>query len=283
MQSSLLLTGLGLRAPHYADFLTKRPGVAWLEVHSENYFGEGGRDLHVLENIRCDYPISLHGVSLSLGSADELNWQQLKKLKDLSMRIDPCLISDHLSWSSLGGQYFHDLLPLPYTEEALNHIVQRIQQIQTYLNRQILIENIASYLRFPISTMTECEFIKEVAQRSGCGLLLDVNNVYVSGINLGYDPMTYIASIPADLIQEIHLAGLATTHVGNADVLIDSHDQFIHPAVWELYRQSITQLGHKPTIIEWDANLPPLDTLCLEAYRAEKIMREQYVATKLTD
>lgn len=282
MQSPLSLTGIGLRTPHYSEVLEKRPGVAWLEVHSENYFGDGGKPLHILEKIRKDYPISLHGVSLSLGSADELNWQHLKKLKDLAARIRPCLISEHLSWSSVEGQYLHDLLPLPYTEEALTHVVQRIQQVQDYLHTQILIENISSYMTYPISAMPEQEFLTQVAQRSGCGILLDVNNVYVNATNLGFDPVTYIAAMPSALVQEIHLAGFTSSTVGDTEVLIDTHNQLIAPAVWDLYSQTIKHLGHKPTIIEWDSDLPTLETLYLEAYRAEKIMREHYAAAKLT-
>lgn len=274
MKSSLLLTGIGLRSAHYTEFLEKRPGVAWLEVHSENYFGEGGRALTILENLRRDYPISLHGVSLSLGSADELNWQHLKKLRDLVTHIDPCLISDHLSWSSIEGQYLHDLLPLPYTEEALQHIVGRIQQVQDYLKHQILIENISSYVQYTSSTIPEHDFVREVALKSGCGILLDINNIYVSATNLDQDPYAYIDAMPANLVQEIHLAGFTTTIINEKEVLIDSHNRPIVPAVWDLYRKAIQQLGRKPTIIEWDTDIPTLDTLCLEAYRAEKIMKE---------
>lgn len=283
MKSSLLLTGIGLRAPHYSEFLEKRPSVAWLEVHSENYFAEGGKSLHVLEKVRRDYPISLHGVGLSLGSADELNWQHLKKLRDLITYIDPCLISEHLSWSSLDGQYLHDLLPLPYTEEALNHVVSRIQQVQDYLHRQILIENVSSYIRYKHSTLLEQDFLREVALKSGCGILLDINNIYVNATNLGFDPHTYLTGIPANLVQEIHLGGFTTTTIQDREVLIDSHNRPVVPAVWNLYKEAIRQLGRKPTIIEWDADLPSLDTLCLEAYRAEKIMREtQHEPAKLT-
>lgn len=282
MKSSLLLTGIGLRAPHYTEFLEKRPGVAWLEVHSENYFAEGGKPLHILEQIRRDYPISLHGVGLSLGASDELNWQHLKKLRDLIVRINPCLVSDHLSWSSIDGHYLHDLLPLPYTEESLEHIVSRIQQVQDYLNRQILIENISSYIRYENSTIPEYEFLQTVAKKSGCAILLDINNIYVSATNLGFNPEVYLNAISADLVQEIHLAGFTTTVIDEKEVLIDTHNRPIVPAVWNLYRKAIQQLGAKPTIIEWDSDLPSLDTLCLEAYRAEKILRETYVATKLT-
>lgn len=283
MKSSLLLTGIGLRTKHYVEFLEKRPDVAWVEVHSENYFAEGGKSLHNLEKIRLDYPISLHGVGLSLGSTDELNWQHLKKLRDLTARIDPCLVSDHLSWSSLDGQYFHDLLPLPYTDETLKHMVLRIQQVQDYLHRQILIENISSYVGFESSTLSEWDFLREVAVQSGCGILLDVNNIYVNAVNLGFDPNIYINAIPAKLVQEIHLAGFTTTKIDDKEVLIDSHNRPVLPAVWDLFRQSITHLGTKPTIIEWDADLPALETLCLEAYRAEQIIRKVYVDAKHTN
>lgn len=282
MKSSLLLTGIGLRAPHYTEFIDKHPGVAWIEVHSENYFAEGGKSLQRLETIRRDYPVSLHGVSLSLGSADELNWQHIKKLHDLINRIHPCLISDHLSWSSIHGQYLHDLLPMPYTQEALEHLVARIQQIQDYLKRQILIENVSSYVHYQASTYTEHDFLIAVAKQAGCGILLDVNNVYVSASNLNFDPYAYITAIPGHLVQEIHLAGFTTSVINGKDVLIDSHNKPVLPAVWDLYRHAILQVGRKPTIIEWDTDLPSLDTLCLEAYRAEKIMRESYDTAKLT-
>jgi len=282
MQSNLLLTGVGLRAPHYSEMLEKKPGLAWLEVHSENYFSEGGRPLHLLQQIRQDYPISLHGVSLSPGSADDLNWAHLKQLKDLAERIDACLISDHLAWSSINGQYLHDLLPVPYTQETLDYMAQKIQQAQDYLKRQIIIENISSYLSHPDSSMTEWDFLVKLATQAGCGILLDVNNIYVSSCNLGFDPNDFLAGIPGDLVQEIHLGGFESTQIDGSEVLIDTHSQAIVPAVWDLYRQTITRIGRKPTIIEWDSSLPGLDTLCLEAFRAEKIMRECYDTAKLT-
>lgn len=282
MDTSLLLTGIGFRAQHSAEFLEKRPSVAWLEVHSENYFGEGGKHLHILEQLRKDYPISLHGVGLSLGSADELNWHYLKQLRDLTTSINPCLVSDHLSWSSIEGHYLHDLLPFPYTHESLEHLVSRIQQVQDYLQRQILIENISYYVQFDSSTYAESVFLTEVAQRSGCGILLDVNNVYVNATNFGFDPQHFIRNMPAKLVQEIHLAGFTTTLIHEKETLIDTHNRPVVPAVWDLYRYTIQQLGLKPTIIEWDKDLPTLAALCLEAYRAEKIMRECHAAAKRT-
>lgn len=283
MKSALLLTGIGLRAPHYSEFIEKQPKVAWIEVHSENYFVEGGVPLYTLETAREQYPISLHGVGLSLGSADELNWRHLKQLRDLILRINPCLISDHLSWSSINGQYLHDLLPLPYTKESLEHIISRIEQIQNYLNRQILIENISSYIQFDASTISEPEFLTTIAERSGCGLLLDINNLYVNATNFGYDPLKYISTIPTKYVQEIHLAGFTTRLIQDKEILIDTHNRPIVPAVWELYRQAIQLLGRKPTIIEWDSELPSLDTLYLEAYRAETILKEAHVITKSTN
>ena len=279
MKSSLRLTGIGLRTPHLTEILETRPGVAWLEIHSENYFGEGGKFIGLLEKIRQHYPISLHGVNLSIGSSDEINWQHVKKLKDLIARMNPCLISDHLSWSSINGQYFHDLLPLPYTEEALKHIVNRICDIQTFLGSQILIENISSYVAYTHSTITEWEFIKEISQQSGCGILLDVNNIYVNAMNHHFNPTTYLTAIPGQLVQEIHLAGFTTTTIGDKEILIDTHNRPIVPAVWALYRQAILHFGIKPTMIEWDSEIPALPTLYLEAYRAEQILRDVYDTT----
>jgi uncharacterized protein (UPF0276 family) len=282
MMSPLRLTGVGLRPPHYTDFLEAKPAVAWVEVHSENYLQSSSNALNNLENIRKNYPVSLHGVGLSLGSADELNWQYLHKLKELITRLDPCLISDHLSWASINGQYLHDLLPLPYTEETLTHLVTRIKQVQDYLQRQLLIENISSYVSFSESTIPECEFINEVATLAGCGILLDVNNVYVSACNLGFDASDYISKMNASLVQEIHLAGFTVSPIDGNDILIDSHSRAVVPAVWELYRETIKLLGCKPTIVEWDDNIPSIDTLFLEAQRAETIMRESYDIAKLT-
>ncbi len=281
MKSALQLTGVGLRPEHYADVIDQKPGLAWLEVPSEVYFAEGGHAITMLTQIREFYPISLHGMSMSLGSTDELNWQYLKSLRDLMQRIDPCLISDHLAWCSIDGQYLHDLLPLPYTEESLEHLVPRIQQVQDYLGKQLLIENIASYLSYDHSTIPEWQFLTELANRAGCGVLLDLTNVYVSSTNLGFDPLRYVSGLTSAVIQEIHVSGFSSTILDEKEVLIDSHNRLIVPAVWDLYRYAIQHLGTKPTIIEWDSDLPPLATLCLEAYRAEQIMRNAHAAAKL--
>lgn len=281
--SSFSLTGIGLRTPHYSEILQKLPPLAFLEVHSENYFVEGGKPLYFLEKLREHYPISLHSISSSLGSTDELNWHHLKKLKELVQRIDPCFISDHLCWSSIEGRYLHDLLPMPYTEEALSHMVARIQQVQEFLNQSILIENVSSYVQYRISSMPEWQFLTEVAQQSGCGILLDINNIYVNSMNHDFDPESYLAAIPSHLVKEMHLAGFSTNTIHGKEILIDTHNRPVVPGVWELYRMAVQHLGQKPTLIEWDKDIPSLDTLCSEAYRAEKIRREHHVITSVTN
>ena len=200
-------------------------------------------------------------------------------MRGLIQRVNPCLVSDHLSWSSINGQYLHDLLPLPYTEETLQHVVERIKQVQDYLDRQILIENISSYVTFNASTLTEWDYLRAVAEQSGCGILLDINNMYVNATNHGFNPLTYLAAIPPHLVHELHLGGFADAVIDGKQVLIDSHNQSIVPGVWDLYRQAIQHLGTKPTIIEWDTQLPSLAELCSEASRAEEIIREGYATT----
>lgn len=280
MKTPLRLTGIGLRTPHHTELLEKRPGVAWVEVHSENFFAEGGKAIQTLDAVCKLYPVSLHGVGLSLGSHDELNWQHLKKLRELINRVNPCLVSEHLSWSSIHGRYLNDLLPLPYTQEAVDHLVLRIQQVQDYLKRQILIENISAYIRYPESEMPEHEFLNQIAVKSGCGILLDINNLYVNSRNLGVDSTAYLKAMPRESIQEFHLSGFTSTTIDMNEILIDSHNRAVMPAVWDLYREAIDIIGRKPTIIEWDTDLPSLDTLCLEASKAETILRESYVAAK---
>lgn len=281
MESPLKLSGIGLRAPHYGDILAKKPELAWVEIHSENYFVDNHHTIS-LEKIRTHYPVSLHGVCMSIGSADDINWQHLASLKQLCERIDPCLVSDHLSWSSIDGRYLHDLLPLPYTEEALKHVSDKISQIQDYLQRQILLENISTYVRFNHSTLPEVEFINAVADAAGCGILLDINNLYLNATNLGFNPIHYLNALNPLHIQELHLAGFSTMMIEDREILIDSHNQPIVPAVWDLYRIAIQRFGIKPTIIEWDKDLPSLESLCLEAYRAEKIQRDIYVTRSTT-
>lgn len=266
--------GIGLRTPHYRELLDTLPPIGWFEVHSENYFGEGGQPLYFLERFRSRYPLSLHGVGLSLGSTDPLNSTHLRKLKSLVDRFEPGLVSDHLCWSSVGGQFLNDLLPLPYTEEALIHVVTRIGEAQDYLRRQILVENVSSYLQYKHSTIPEWEFLAEVSRRAGCGILLDVNNIYVSAENHQFDPLTYINAIPAAPVQEIHLAGFDS----NGDCLIDTHGKPVFDAVWSLYTRTIERLGPKPTLIEWDTHIPVLDVLLGEAWKARTIL-EKHDAT----
>lgn len=282
MKPALQLTGIGLRLPHIQRFLETKPPLAWVEVHSENFFGDGGKNVALLSEIRKHYPVSLHGVGLSLGSTDDLNWQHLKSLRELIHHIEPCLISDHLAWSSINGQYFHDLFPLPYTEESLAHLVNRIQQVQDYLQTQILIENISSYITFDTSEMSEYTFLAEVAEAAGCGILLDINNIHVTSYNLSLDPYAYIDAIPPELVQEFHLGGHSRELINEREVLIDTHNQPVTAAVWDLYRYAIRHIGTKATIIEWDSTLPTLESLCEEAEAAEQIMRDTYAATKLT-
>lgn len=268
--------GIGLRAEHYIEVLETLPAIGWLEVHSENYFGAGGKPLHFLKRIRAHYPLSLHGVGLSMGSTDPLNTAHLAKLKDLIRRFEPALVSEHLSWGSVGGRYLNDLLPLPYTEEALRHMVERVSKVQDYLGRQILIENISSYLQYQISTIPEWEFLAELARRSGCGLLLDVNNIYVSARNHGFDARTYLQAIPMDRVQEIHLAGFTVNRFEDGEILIDTHNRPVSQAVWGLYRLAVQRFGPIPTLIEWDTDLPPLAVLLDEAHQADAILEEYH-------
>jgi uncharacterized protein len=263
--------GIGLRAPHYRELLETLPPIGWLEVHSENYFGNGGQPLHYLERCCSHYPLSLHGVGLSLGSVDPLNATHLAKLKALIERFEPGLVSDHLCWGSVGGRYLNDLLPLPYTEEALAHISRRVSEAQDYLGRQMLVENVSSYLRYTHSTIPEWEFLRAVAERSGCGILLDVNNIYVSACNHGFDAAEYLNAIPIQPVQEIHLAGFDS----NGDCLIDTHGKPVYDDVWPLYAKAIERFGAVPTLIEWDTDIPALEVLLGEARKAQAIMEQR--------
>ena len=259
--------GIGLRAAHYRDFLDSNPLVGWLEVHSENYFGEGGYDLHVLEQLRSRYPVSLHGVALSIGSADGLRNAHLAKLKRLVDRVEPALVSEHLCWAAIGPRHFNDLLPLPYTQEALDLVVSHVCEVQDTLRRRILVENVSSYLQFRASEMSEFAFLAELAKRSGCGVLFDVNNVYVNSVNHGFDPQQALLEIAVESVAEIHLAG----HSAAGDLLIDDHGSRVAPPVWDLYEAACRRFGAVPTLIEWDTSIPPLDVLLDEAGRAAHI------------
>lgn len=266
------LSGIGLRAPHYREILETQPALGWLEVHSENFFGDGGQPHYFLTRCRERYPLSMHGVGLGLGSTDALDELHMSKLRRLIDRYQPFVVSDHLSWSAVEGRHLNDLLPLPYTEEALDHFCRRVSQLQEVLGRQILIENVSSYLRYSHSTIPEWQFVAEVAIRTGCGLLFDVNNVYVNAVNHGFEPAEYIAAIPADAVQEIHLAG----HDTNGQCLIDTHGTPVIDAVWALYDLTVARMGSKPTLIEWDTDIPPLSTLLTHADKARTIMQEYH-------
>jgi uncharacterized protein len=267
-----LSAGIGLRSQHYRDVLEAQPTVGWFEVHSENYFGKGGAPLHYLEKIREDYPISLHGVGMSLGSVDALDGQHLAQLKGLIDRIEPGLVSEHLSWGSFGGDFLNDLASLPYTEEALLHVAGRIAHVQDFLGRQILVENPSSYLEFQHSTYQEQDFLNELSRRTGCGILLDVNNVYVSCHNHGWDALDYLQGIAAERVEELHLAGHSINRVAGRDILIDTHNQKVCSEVWALYQTALRVVGTKPTLIEWDTDIPALSVLIAEAHQANSYL-----------
>jgi uncharacterized protein (UPF0276 family) len=265
--------GIGLRFPHHQQVLETKPPVAWFEVHSENLFG-GGSVRQTLLDIRHHYPIALHGVGLSLGSAEGLDARHLARVAELVRMIEPGLVSEHLSWSVVGGEYLADLLPLPMTEEALEVVCRHVQQTQEALRRDILIENPSTYLQFPHSSIPEWEFIAEVVRRTGCGVLCDVNNLYLSADNHGWNATTYLESLPADAIGEIHLAGHAIcTLKDDQRVRIDDHGSRVAAEVWQLFAQSLQRFGPKPTLIEWDTNIPTLEVLLDEAARAAELMR----------
>ena len=263
-----VFAGIGLCSPHVARVRAERPLVSWLEVHSENYFVDGGPAIAALEAIRRDYPISLHGVGLSLGSADALDAKHLGRLKHLISRIDPGAVSEHLCWSHVDGRHLNDLLPLPFTEEALALVCDRVDAVQSALGRTLLVENVSAYVRFDDDAMSEWEFVAAVARRTGCKLLFDVNNIYVNAVNHGFDASAYLAAIPADAVAEIHLAGFDSSGA----CLIDTHGTRVAPPVWELYRATVARFGPKPTLIEWDTDIPPLEILLDEAAQAQIIL-----------
>jgi uncharacterized protein (UPF0276 family) len=245
--------------------LATRPALPFLEVHSENFFGEGGQPLRYLARFRQDYPISTHGVGLSLGSTDPLDPTHLHRLKRLVEMVDPILVSEHLCWVGAGGRFLNDLLPIPYTEESLDHVVRRVEQVQDYLGRRILVENVSSYLEFTASSIPEWEFVAEVSRRAGCGILLDVNNIHVNACNHGFDARTFIDAMPPAAVGEIHLAGFEDT----GRMLIDTHGAPVCDEVWALYAYALARTGVVPTLIEWDTDIPPLEVLLGEARKAD--------------
>jgi len=259
--------GLGLRVDHYEAILADNPPVDWFEALTENYLVPGGKPLDYLMRIRERYPMVLHGVSLSIGSTQTLDRNYLAQLKALAARVEPHWISDHLCWTGIAGRNMHDLLPLPYTEEALSNVVERVRVVQDVLGRRLLLENVSSYVTYRDSQVTEWEFLREIAQRADCLLLLDVNNIYVSSVNHEFNPLDYLNAIPVDRVQQIHLAG----HENHGDYLIDTHDHPVPDPVWELYDAAVRRFGNVSTMIERDANIPPLEELCCELDAARQL------------
>jgi len=259
--------GLGLRTDHYEEVINEHPDVDWFEVVSENYMVDGGKPLHYLDEVRSRYPLAMHGVSLSIGGTDPLDRGYLGRLKALAGRIQPWWISDHLCWTGFQGDILHDLMPLPYTEEALAHVVDRVAQVQEFLGQRILLENVSSYVSYRHSAMTEWEFLREVAERADCLILLDINNVYVSATNHEFDPQDYLCGIPAERVYQFHLAG----HSRSGEILVDTHDQDVPDPVWQLYAGAVRRFGRVSTMIERDADIPPLAELLAELDQARRV------------
>jgi uncharacterized protein (UPF0276 family) len=267
--------GVGLRPDHYANFLDKPPSsVDWVEVITENYLDwpdrPAGRARQILEKVRRHLPVALHGVSLSIGSADPLSWDYLKRLKNLIDAIDPMIVSDHLCWTGVDGANLHDLLPLPYTRKVIEHITDKILTVQDFLGRRIILENVSSYLQFPVSEMSEAEFVSAISDRSDCGILLDINNVYVNAFNHNFDPVKYINSLPAPRIAQIHLAG----HRKKGEILLDTHDEPVRDGVWDLYRYALKRVGPVSAMIERDGKIPEWTELERELLKLRRITEE---------
>ena len=268
--------GVGLKPAHYRDILEDMPDIGWIEVHPENYMGAGGLPHHMLERVRAHYPLSLHGVGLSIGGVGPLDGEHLMRLRSLAERYEPGLFSEHLAWSTHEGVYLGDLLPLPYTEETLAHVARHVDETQSFIGRRMLIENPSTYVRFAQSDMSEIDFLTALVHRTGCGLLLDVNNVFVSAANHKYDAAAYIDAFPVEHIGEIHLAGHAEIEDDNGEpLLIDTHNRCVLDEVWRLYRRAISRAGPVPTLIEWDSDIPEWPVLFEEAARAERIMQDR--------
>jgi uncharacterized protein (UPF0276 family) len=259
--------GVGLRAPHYRQFLEQRPQVGWLEVHTENYLSQSGWDWHVLQQLRRDYPFSLHGVGLGLGSARGFSDAHLERVRALVERVDPFLVSEHLSWGAVHDRNLNDLLPLTLDQAALGLLAERVERVQEKLRRKILLENVSTYVRFRDDAMSEAEFMAALARRTGCGLLLDVNNLYVNQCNHGEDAMAALAALAPGSVGEIHLAG----HLATPEAVIDHHGAAVAQPVWDLYRAALARFGKVPTLIEWDTDIPPLEELLAEARKAEAV------------
>jgi len=269
--------GLGLRTDHYKHIIEHKPAVDWFEILSENYMVPGGKPLAYLDQIRQDYAMVMHGVSMSIGSTDPLNTRYLDKLKTLIDRVEPAWVSDHLCWTTVDHVNSHDLLPLPYNEAAIQHIVNRIQAVQEHIGREILIENLSSYVTYHSSEKTEWEFVNEIARRSGCFLLVDINNIFVSANNHHFDPRDYIDGIDSDRVMQFHLAG----HSYHGDMIIDTHDHPVCESVWDLYQYALQRYGAVSTMIERDDNIPPFDELREELTRAENLAKQTLTTEQL--
>jgi len=269
--------GVGLKAEHYREILQTKPDIGWFEVHAENYMGAGGPPHAYLTAIREHYPLSLHGVGLSIGADRPLDTDHIDRLKVLIERYEPGLVSEHLAWSSHGAAFLNDLLPVPYHQASLDLVCDHLGQVQDRLGQAILLENPSTYVSFSTSDMEEVEFLSEIARRSGCGLLLDVNNVHVSTTNHDTDPIAYLNQFPVHFVGEIHLAGFATdTHATDGTILIDAHDRQVAERVWELYAHTLGRCGAVPTLIEWDNDIPDWSVLSAEAARAEVLLSHQH-------
>ena len=266
--------GIGLRHRHVPDFLREPPPVGWIEVHSENYLADGGPRLAALETIRRDFPLSCHGVGISLGSAERLDREHLARLRRLYDRFQPDLVSEHVAWSVTGGVYLNDLLPLPNTEESLVALCRNIDEAQEYLGRPILIENPSTYLRFAASSMPEWSFIAEAVRRTGCGLLLDVNNIHVSAFNASFRPDRYLDGVPLEAVREIHVAGHCLQHFGEQLMLIDDHGSTVDARVWSLLQRALERIGPIPILVEWDTAVPELPVLLAEANKADQLLAQ---------
>jgi uncharacterized protein len=265
--------GIGLRSPHHAAIERERPDVGWLEAHTENYFHDGGPAVRALERLRAHYPLSLHGVGLGLGSTDPLDREHLRRVRAAVRRFEPSLVSEHACWTHVDDEHFNDLLPLPHTEEAVEHLAARVREVQDFLGRQILVENLSAYVGFADAPLSEGEFLAALVERSGCGLLLDVNNAYVNAANLGLDVDAFFDALPVRAVHEIHLAGHSRRRFGAQELLIDDHGSAVCPAVWVLYERALRRFGPIPTLIEWDNDVPGLTTLVAEANAAEARLR----------
>jgi len=263
--------GLGLRKEHYESVLSEKPDVDWFEIISENYMVDGGKPLYYLDRIRELYPMVMHGVSMSIGSTAPLDKNYLKRLKTLNNRVNPEWISDHLCWTGVEGINLHDLMPLPYTEEAIQHVADRVNQVQEYLGKQILLENVSSYVSYGESQISEWEFLTAVAERADCLILLDINNIYVSAFNHKFDPLTYLKAVPVERVCQFHLAG----HTQQSDIIIDTHDQPICDPVFDLYSKAVQRFGRVSAMIERDDNIPPLNNLLEELQIVRNIAENQ--------